>query len=127
MNLIDPNQVSDVQSLRNIAETYKLAHESANTRAGEMEFALLDYKRAHGNSQLVIDQLNAQVAQLTARVRDLEETLAPLDACNYGGPAGTTEEPTMKSCNEHPDGCVDSDHDHADPVPAAEDSVPSAT
>lgn len=123
MNLIDPNQVSDVQSLRNIAETYKLAHESANTRAGEMEFALLDYKRAHGNSQLVIDQLNAQVAQLMARVRDLEETLAPT-------PDAVTEPVEVDACAPVPLQAPAEDtpvQAEDAPVPAAEDSVPSAT
>ena len=123
MNLIDPNQVSDVQSLRNIAETYKLAHESANTRAGEMEFALLDYKRAHGNSQLVIDQLNAQIAQLMARVAYLEETYAPAP-----GIVSDEEPAAAPPVRGIPLGIIQIDECQAEIAPApAEESAPSAT
>lgn len=73
MNTVNLNSIATLDSMRNAAETFRLAHEAANTRVGEIEFLAMDYKRAHGVAMSLLDSAKTRIAEL-------EDMLAPASA-----------------------------------------------
>lgn len=80
MNTINVNTINTLDGMRNAAETFRLAHEAANTRVGEMEFLAMDYKRAHGVAMTLVTNMKARIAEL-------EDMLAPASAIGAPVPA----------------------------------------
>lgn len=77
MKTVDLTTITTFEKMHDAADVFRLAFEGSTIRCGELEFELIDYKRAHLLRGAQVDALAGENAKLMKRIADLEEALAP--------------------------------------------------